>query len=130
MVYLPSTGYIQVRAYASKARIPLQNTTVSITDSDGSAIALRLTNRSGMLDTPIPIPVPDLSASKKPDTGVISYTTVNLYAKLENYEEIDIKNLQVFADTLTVQNLEMIPLSEFPANWNQAEIFDTPPQNL
>lgn len=130
MILLASTGFIQVKAYTSKAQIPLQNVTVSITDTDGSAIALRLTNRSGILDIPVSIPVPDISASLSPNTGIIAYAAVNLYAKLENFEEIDIQNLQVFADTVTLQNLEMIPLSEFPPNWNQAEIFDTPPQNL
>jgi len=130
VVHLPSTGYIQVKAYTSRAQIPLQNVTVSITDADGSAIALRLTNRSGMLDAPIAIQVPDLSASLSPNTGIIAFAAVNLYAKLENFEEIDVKNLQVFADTVTLQNLELIPLSEFPENWNQAEEFDTPPQNL
>lgn len=130
VVLLPSIGYIQVKAYTSRAQIPLRNVTVSITDTDGSAIALRLTNRSGMFDTPIAVSVPDLAASISPNTGVIGFSVVNLYAKLENFEEIDVKNLQVFPDTVTLQNLELIPLSEFPQNWNQAEVFDTPPQNL
>ena len=42
----------------------------------------------------------------------------------------EIENLQVFADTTTNQNLEMIPLSELPGRWDQTEIFDTPRQNL
>ena len=130
VVLLPSIGFIQVKAYTSRAQIPLRNVTVSITDTDGSAIALRLTNRSGMFDTPIAVSVPDLAASISPNTGVIGFSVVNLYAKLENFEEIDVKNLQVFPDTVTLQNLELIPLSEFPQNWNQAEVFDTPPQNL
>ena len=91
---------------------------------------MRLTNRSGTLDKPIEISVPDLSASQSPDTGIIPYSSVDLYARLENYEEIFVENLQVFAGTITDQNLEMIPLSEFPEQWNQAERFDTPPQNL
>lgn len=91
---------------------------------------MRLTNRSGMLDTPVEITVPDLSASQSPNTGVIPYAVVDLYARSENYEEIHIERLQIFADTITDQNLEMIPLSELPANWNQAEIFYTPSQNL
>ena len=45
-------------------------------------------------------------------------------------EQIEAENLQVFADTITNQNLEMIPLSEFPNQWDQTEIFNTPPQNL
>lgn len=97
---------------------------------DGSAIAMRLTNRNGALDIPIEIIVPDLSASQTPNTGVIPFATVNLYARLEDFEAIAVENLQIFADTVTEQNLEMIPLSEFPDSWNQAEIFDIPAQNL
>ena len=91
---------------------------------------MRLTNRSGLLDNAIEITVPDLSASQSPNTGVIPFTVVDLYARLENFEEIHIERLQVFANTVTNQNLEMIPLSELPASWNQAEIFYTPAQNL
>ena len=127
---MSATGYIQVHAYASNAQIPLKDVAISVTDTDGSAIALRLTNRSGQLDTPIAITVPDLSAGQTPNTGIIPFTAVNLYAKLENYEEIEAKNIQVFPDTVTNQNLELIPLSELPEYWNQVEIFDTPQQNL
>lgn len=129
-IYLPSTGYIQVHAYTSNARIPLPGVAVTITGTDGSAIAMRLTNRSGTLDSPIAITVPDRSASQTPNTGIIPYTDVNLYARFENFETIEIENLQVFADTLTVQNLAMIPLSELPDSFNRTEIFNTPPQNL
>ena len=101
-----------------------------VTATDGTAIAMRLTNRSGTLDSPIEITVPDLSASQSPNSGVIPFTDVNLYARLENFETIEVENLQVFPGTLTVQNLAMIPLSELPNSWNQAEIFNTPPQNL
>ena len=130
MIVLPATGYIQVHAYASNAQIPLKDVAVAITDTNGSAIALRLTNRSGQLDEPVAITVPDLSASQTPNTGVLPFTAVNLYAKLPNYEEIEVENLQVFAGVVTSQNLEMIPLSELPEYWNQVEIFDTPKQNL
>ena len=127
---MSATGYIQVHAYTSNAQIPLENVAISITDPKGSAIALRLTNRSGQLDVPIPISVPDLSASQTPNSGVIPYTTVNLFAKLTNFEEIEANDIQIFADTVTNQNLEMIPLSELPEYWNQVEIFNTPKQNL
>ena len=91
---------------------------------------MRLTNRSGTLDKPVEILVPDLSASQSPGSSVTPFADVNLYARLENFETIEIKNLQVFPDTLTVQNLAMIPLAELPDSWNKTEIFDTPPQNL
>ena len=91
---------------------------------------MRLTNRSGILDKPIEIPVPDLSAGQSPNTGVLPFVAVDLFARLENFELIHVEKLQVFPDTVTNQNLEMIPLSEFPEKWNQSEIFYTPAQNL
>lgn len=126
---MASTGYIQVRAYTSVARYPLQNVAIAVTATDGTALAMRLTDRNGLID-PIEIPVPDKSESQTPDPPEIPFTTVNLYAHLQGYEQIEAENLQVFADTITSQNLEMIPLSEFPNAWDKTEIFDTPPQNL
>lgn len=128
-IYLASTGYITVRAYASDARIPLKDVAVAIVDPEGEPIALRLTDRSGSI-SPVPIPVPDLSASQRPDTGIIPYTTVNIYARLRNYEQIEAEQVQIFADTVTSQDLQMIPLSELPESWTKTEIFRTPPQNL
>ena len=125
-----ATGYLQVHAYASYAQIPLKDVAVAITDAGGAAIALRLTNRSGILDTPVEIEVPERSAGQSPDTGIIPFSQVNVYARLKNYEEIFVENVQIFPDTTTNQNLELIPLSEFPALQNESERFDTPVQNL
>ena len=127
---MASTGYIQVRAYTSTAQFPLKDVAVNITDASRNSIAMRLTNRDGQFTIPVPVETPDLSAGQQPNTGVFPYTIVNLSARLDNYEEIDIDNLQVFPDTQTIQELEMIPLSEFPDAWNKVEIFDTSKQNL
>ncbi len=128
--FLSAIGYLQIHAYTSKAQIPLKDVALTVTDVSGAAFAMRLTNRSGQLDDPLAIEVPDLSASQSPNTGVIPFASVNLYARLENFEEIEVEHVQVFADTITVQNLEMIPLSELPGNWNKTEIFEIPAQNL
>ena len=127
---MSATGYIQVRAYTSNAQIPIKDAAIAITDQSGNAIALRLTNRSGQLDRPIPVQVPEVSASESPNTGIIPYSTVNLYARAENYELIEIEQLQVFPNVITEQNLELIPLPEFPANPNISQIFYTESQNL
>lgn len=128
-IILPSTGYIQVNAYASRARIPLRDVAVTVTATDGTSIAMRLTNRSGQID-PISIPVPEPEAGQSPNTGQLPFTRVNLYARLNGYTQIENEDLQVFPDTVTVQDLEMIPLAELPGNWGEKEIFPTPPQNL
>ena len=127
---MPSTGYIQVYAYTSTARIPLEDTAISVTDPSGNLIAMRLTNRSGKLDELIPIQVPNRAASQTPDTGIVPFTNVNIYARLENFEQIEAENVQVFPDVVTDQDLAMIPLSELPQSWNKTEIFQTPAQNL
>lgn len=126
---MSSTGYIQVRAYTSTAQFPLKDVAITITSADGTAIAMGLTDRSGKI-LPVAIPVPDRSESQSPDPPERPYTIVNLYARKKGYEQIESENLQVFAGTTTLQNLEMIPLSELPGSWDQTVIFDTPPQNL
>ena len=126
---MPSTGYIQVHAYASFAQLPLENVSVSITATDGTVLALRLTDRSGLIK-PVPIPTPPVSDSQSPDPDAFPFTTVNLHARLQGYDQVQANNLQVFPGTITRQELPMVPLSELPAQWDKTQQFDTPPQNL
>jgi hypothetical protein len=126
---LPDIGYIDVNAYTSNAKIPLKDVAIVVTSDDGTAIAMRLTDRNGLI-RPIEIPVPALSAGQTPDTGIRPYTPVNVYARLEGYEQLENENLQVFPNTVTRLDLPMVPLSELPGSWDQVGITDTPPQNL
>lgn len=126
---MSATGTILVRAYTGRARYPLKDVAITVTASDGTAIAMALTDRNGLI-SPISIPVPDRQDSLQPDPTERPYAVVNLYARLRGYEQVEAENLQVFADTTTVQNLEMIPLAELPEQWSQRIVFDTPPQNL
>ena len=126
---MPSTGYIRIHAYQSQALIPLKDVAVAVTATDGTAIALLLTDRNGLAG-PIEVPVPDLAAGQTPDSGLVPFTAVNIYARLKGFEQIENENVQVFPDTVTLQNLELIPLSEMPGEYDQREIFNTPPQNL
>lgn len=126
---MPDTGYIQVSAYTSNARFPLKDVAISVTATDGTVLAMRLTDSSGRIE-PIAIPVPDLADSLSPDPPEIPFTRVNLYARAAGFIQIENEDLQVFANTVTDQNLEMIPLSELPGSWDKSENFDTPPQNL
>ena len=126
---MPDNGFLQLRAYTSTAQFPLKDVAIAVTATDGTAIAMRLTDRNGLI-TPIEIPVPDRSESLQPDPAERPYTAVNLYARKRGYEQVEAENLQIFADTTTYQNLEMIPLAELPDSWNQLVVFDTPPQNL
>ena len=113
---MPATGYIQVNAYASYARLPLRDVAITITANDGTV--------------PVEVPVPEASDSQVPNPPERPFATVNLYAHLRGYEQVEAENLQVFANTVTQQDLMMIPLSELPDSWDQTAIYTTPPQNL
>lgn len=129
-ILLAATGYIQIRAYTSRSEIPLRDVAVTITAPNGTATAMRLTNRSGKFDNVIAVTVPDKSESLDPNPDEVPFATVDLYARKDDYAQIAVYGIQVFADTLTQQNLEFIPLSEFPESWDQEEVFMTPPQDL
>ena len=125
---MSAVGYIQATAYASRARLPLEDVAVSVVDDEGRLLGLRTTNSSGQT-TPIRLTVPDRAESQSPGTAT-PFVTVNLYARAEGYEQILARGIQVFADTVTEQELQMVPLSELPNSWKQVEVYDTPPQNL
>ena len=126
---MSATGYIQARAYASFAQLPLADVAITITSDDGTALAMALTDRSGKIP-PVAIPVPDLAESQSPDPPERPWAVVNLYAHKRGYEAVEAENLQVFAGVTTQQDLEMVPLSELPGSWDQVLVLDTPPQNL
>lgn len=127
---MPSSGYITARAYMSNAQIPLENVAVVVTAQDGTAIAMRLTNRSGLTE-PIPIPTPDAAESQAPEeNGQRPFTDVTVYAWKSDFEQVAARNVQIFPGVTTVQDLEMIPLSKLPDRWDENVLFNTPPQNL
>ena len=125
---MSAVGYIQAMAYASRARLPLEDVAVSVVDDEGRLLGLRTTNSSGKT-TPIRLTVPDRAESQSPGQEK-PFVTVNLYARAEGYEQVLIRGIQVFADTVTEQELQLVPLAELPGSWNQVEVYDIPPQNL
>lgn len=90
---------------------------------------MRLSDRNGLI-RPIEIPVPDKEESQEPNPDEIPFAVVNLYARRKGYEQVVSKNIQIFAGTTTYQDLEMIPLSEFPDSDNQSVTYNNPPQDL
>ncbi len=125
---MPAFGYIQAKAYTSRARLPVEDAAISVVDENGRLLGLRTTNSSGQT-TPIRLEVPEAAQSQSPGNAK-PYVTVNLYARAEDYEQVLVRGVQVFPDTVTTQELQFIPLSEFPGSRSQVSVFDTPPQNL
>ena len=126
---MSSKGWLKRRAYSSTAKYPLEDVAVTVTDYDGTALAMALTDRNGLI-APIEIQVPDKEESQSPDPGEMPYERINLYAHARGYEQVYAENLQIFADTTTTQDLRMIPLAEYPESFDQNALYITPPQNL
>lgn len=123
-------GYLVAKAYMSYSQIPLEDVAVVVTAQDGTAIAMRLTGRSGLTER-IPIPTPEKAESLTPEkNGEKPFTTITIFAYKSKFEQIFAKNVQIFPDVTTVQNLEMVPLSELPDRWDENVLYNTPPQNL
>lgn len=126
---MQTIGYLQARAYTSRAELPLEGTAVTVVDPSGRLLGLRLTDSSG-LTTPITLEVPDKANSLSPQTGKPVDATVNLYARLDGYAQILVEDVQIFPDVVTIQNLPLVPLSELPEQHNPGQVILTPPQNL
>lgn len=123
-------GYFVAKAYMSYAQIPLEDVAVVVTSQDGTAIAMRLTGRSGLTER-IPIPAPEKAESLEPEEhGQKPFTNITVCAYKNNFEQIFARNVQIFPDVTTVQNFEMVPLSELPDRWDENVLYNTPPQNL
>lgn len=118
--------------YTSDAMLPLEDSTVTITqrqlDGIEELLAIRITDESGNTER-IAVQTPELPASQAPSQEA-PYSTVDVTAEHPLYERIIVKNVQVFPDIVTRQELQLIPLSVLPEAWDQTEIFDVPPQNL
>lgn len=126
---MSAIGYIQARAFASNAQIPLRDVAVVITAPDDTAIAMRVTDRSGLISV-IEIPVPNLSESQEPGAEEKPYALVNMYAYRNGFGPFESRNIQVFAGTTTFQDIKLIPLSQLPRSEEDSMNVDTPPQNL
>ena len=122
-------GTLKIKATASRARLPVEDTSVAVLSDDGKLLALQLTDSSGNT-RPIRVEVPDIANSQSPDPGKPVFRAVNIYARAEGFAQVLMQNVQVFSDTTTVQEIRLVPLSELPGVWNDREVFDTPAQNL
>ncbi len=126
---MSAIGYLKVKATTSRARLPLEDAAISVVGENGKLLALRLTDSSGNTG-PIKVEVPNRANSQTPDTGKPPFVAVDIYGRAELYTQILVQGVQIFPDTTTVQELNMIPLSEMPGAWNETEIYDTPAQDL
>ncbi len=111
-----SQGTVKAVVYISQRTIPIEGANVYIyRDVNGKSelISLRKTNQNGETGL-VEIDTPDKaeSLSPLPDGSDNPFASVNIFVEAEGYRSVLVHSAQVFAENLTVQNVEMVPLAE------------------
>lgn len=131
-VFLLQKGRLLVRTYISNMLIPIKNTRITVTQNNGNGeeiLAFRLTDENGKTDI-IEIDTPDIGLSLDQTNTTTPFTSVNIRVEKEGFVIFVIENVQIFADRLSEQNVEMIPLPENADYDEFNNVFIVTPQNL
>ena len=121
-------GVLTVYAYTSMARLPVSGAEVVITrdlQPDAEVLSHQFTDRSGRI-MPVRLDAPALYGSQEPERKDPFYTAA-ITIRHPGYETESVDGVQIFPNTVTVQNFRMIPV--LPAEDHHL-VINTPPQNL
>lgn len=129
---MAATGTILTRVFTSQAQIPVAGATVAFTqrgtEGHHTLLALRVTDANGRT-APVQVDTPNASASESPGT-VTPFAVCDIWAESPGYELLVVENVQIFAGTQTLQELELIPLPEQSLTLLLETPVNVPPQNL
>lgn len=128
---MASYGKLMIRTYASGMSIPIKDANVIITDASGerALLAFEVTNEDGKTTT-LDISTPDFEESRNDQNTEIPFKTVDVRVEKDGYGIVLIKDVQIFAERFSEQNVELTPLPEFARFDEYNKIYTVTPQNL
>ena len=121
-----------VRTYIADMLIPIRDVRVTVIENNGNGeeiLAFRLTDENGKTEI-IEINTPDMELSLDQNNTLKPFTSVNIKVEKEGFIIFVIKNVQIFANRLSEQSIEMIPLPEKSEYDEFSNTFTVTPQNL
>ena len=125
-------GTVVVRAYTSRAQIPVTGATVAVTHPSAGGkhllVALRVTDESGHTQ-PVTLPTPPAAESEHPGTAA-PYTLCDLWVEHPDFQMLHVENDQIFSGVETLQDAELLPLPEFPEQRDMTRIVHLTSQPL
>ncbi len=124
-------GYIKAIVYTSEAQIPIENAVFTVSKDMGEKtqlIGIRTTDTEGKTSV-IPIEAPDEKLSQN-QGSVMPYAVVDIRVDHPNYRTFYVKDAQVFAGQVSIQQVPMQPLDPKIPTDQRAEKFDVSGQNL
>lgn len=125
-------GSLLVRTYIANMLIPIRDVRVTVTENNGNGeeiLAFRLTDENGKTEI-IEIDTPDMELSLDQNNTIKPFTSVNIKVEKEGFVIFVIRNVQIFANRLSEQNIEMIPLPEKSEYDEFNNTYIVTPQNL
>lgn len=125
-------GSLLVRTYIANMLIPIRDVRVTVTENNGNSeeiLAFRLTDENGKTEI-IEIDTPDMELSLDQNNTEKTFKSVNIKVEKEGFVIFLIKNVQIFANRLSEQNIEMIPLPEKSEYDEFSNTYTVTPQNL
>lgn len=129
-------GKFTAYVYTSASQIPIRGALVAVSAANADGVreikGVRVTDANGKIE-PIELDTPDYADSLSPEEdgkNAQPFAVCDVRIDDANYESVIIENVQVFAQTTTVQNVEMIPLRENAAVQDDVQIFNVTAQNL
>ena len=109
---MASVGTIMLRVYTSRAQLPVPGATVAVTQKSGGGrhtlLAVRTTDENGRI-APVRVATPDPAASESPGTPH-PFASCDVWVEAPGYEMLYLENMQVFPNTETLQEVDLIPL--------------------
>ena len=125
-------GSLLVRTYIANMLAPVSDVRVTVTENVGNKeniIAFRLTDENGKTDI-MEFDTPDMELSLEQDNELKPFKNVNVKVEKDGFVIFVIKDVQIFANRLSEQNVGMIPLPEKSEYDEFSNTYTVTPQNL
>lgn len=126
-------GYVTVRTFTRDQISPVAGASVYVVSNgengEKNIDRLLITDENGKTKT-VEVDAPDIELTENPEYEGQPYTLIDIYVYRDAFYTVKVEDVQVFADRVTVQNVEMIPLPENFTEVDDVNIFVVKPQNL
>ena len=113
-----SNGLLRIRAFSASEAIPIEGVNVLITGNgevSGDIVYSTETDMDGLSKT-VKLPTPSIAYSLNPNPKEQPYSTYDIKATKDGYQDKTILNVAIFADREAILPINMIPtdMNDYP----------------
>lgn len=125
----PARGKVKVETFTARRTFPVANATVEIAKlfPEGKYVIHTATTDNAGATSEIELPAPPRDLSEVPGSTE-PYAVYNVTINHPDYGEVIVHNMPVFAEILSIQKIDLIPLSAIPQAQKPVEYTVIEPQ--